>query len=117
MPLAVPAGATRPTDDTSTISVTVPDTWTATDTDPAMGDDEGPRPKIVASPNSDELYSGYTTGGVWFGVVPVGSDPAGWLAAYRFDTDCADGGRAPFDDGRFVGVAHVWLPVRTPPAR
>ena len=104
----VPDGTVRIVDDTRRIEVTVPTSWSDRETFPQMADDGGDRPKIAASPDIASMNAGWTTPGVWFGVVPGPVDPAAWLRAYSFSSQCSRGPSEPFDNGTFVGTRDTW---------
>jgi len=86
-----PPGAMRVTDDTRRVTVLVPDTWTDASTYPAMSNDGGDRPRIVASPDVDAMNETWTTPGLWMNVLPPSADPANWLAVYTFGSSCTPG--------------------------
>jgi hypothetical protein len=107
-PSTVPAGSIRLVDDTRRIQVTVPSSWTDRETAPQMADDGSDRPKITASPDIAAMNAGWSTPGVWFGVVPGPADPAAWLRSYAFSSQCSRGPSEPFDNGKFAGTKDTW---------
>jgi len=103
-----PPGAMRVTDDTRRVTVLVPDTWTDASTYPAMSNDGGDRPRIVASPDVDAMNETWTTPGLWMNVLPPSADPADWLVVYTFGSSCTPGTLTTVNDGRFVGATQTW---------
>lgn len=103
-----PPGAMRVTDDTRRVTVLVPDTWSDLSTYPAMSNDGGDRPRIVASPDIDAMNETWTTPGLWMNVLPASADPANWLGVYQFGSRCTQGALATVNDGRFVGATQSW---------
>jgi hypothetical protein len=107
-PSTVPAGTIQVVDDTRRIQVMVPSSWTDRETAPQMADDGSDRPKITASPDIAAMNAGWSTPGVWFGVVPGPADPAAWLRSYAFSSQCSRGPSEPFDNGTFAGTKDTW---------
>ena len=95
-------------DDTHTIRVSVPATWTEVDTAPRAGADGSTLAWIAASPDLAGFMSGSTfeVPGVWFTGRPATTDTQS-LVAQAAGAACTDAGVFPYADGVFVGSVRV----------
>jgi hypothetical protein len=97
-------GATPPsdsvtlTDDTGTITVSVPSSWTDVDTAP-----DGDNPWISAAPDLDGFFSTFDVPGVIFEAVPYTADTAAAARDNGYVSSCAEEVVLPYDDGWFTG--------------
>jgi hypothetical protein len=99
-PHAVPAGYKRVVDDTGTISVAVPESWTYIDTAPDEFGDGARYPTISASPALGETMCSECS------PMPQLPELHFWVEPYResaLEGYCGDPGAVPFDNGRFTG--------------
>jgi serine protease Do len=97
------------TDDTGTISVSVPTAWS--DIDGAATDlgDGTASPSVVASPNIAEYHSTWTTPGMDFLASPALTQfTTSELLDTIAPTECVSQGRSAYDDGFFVGEYEVF---------
>ena len=74
-PPTLPAGYVQLVDDTGTITVAVPDTWTDVDTVPAVNPDGTPQPWIEAAPDRQAFEDTWNVPGVLFYAAPFTADP------------------------------------------
>jgi hypothetical protein len=93
-----PPGLVTLTDDTGTITVDVPSSWTDVDTAPA-----GENPWISATPDFVGFISTFDVPGVTFEAVPYTADTATVARERGFAGSCAYEQVQPYDDGLFVG--------------
>lgn len=102
-----PTGITV-TDDTGTLTLTVPSDWLEVDAGSTVRDDGSDRPAISASPSLDEWTSAWTAPGTYVTAVNPAADPATLLANYTFRNVCSEGAVEQYNDGRLVGLRQVW---------
>lgn len=103
-----PADWTIVVDDTQTIVIAVPSTWSGIDTVPAVNDDRTPRPWISATTDEAAFFPGdaaddFGVPGVIYIAVPYESDTVGVLAASEYHQLCAADPLQTFDNGIFFG--------------
>jgi hypothetical protein len=110
VPTIAPAASGNRTviDDTGLLTVTVPGDWVEDDLRPGLRNDGGARPSLTVTPNIDAYDSGWDTPGVFFVAFPVSTAPATVVTNRDWSGSCTDGGRTPFNDGRFVGEIRLW---------
>jgi hypothetical protein len=94
----VPADFVTLTDDTGTITVGVPNSWTDVDTAPA-----GVDPWISAAPDFRAFVTTFDVPGVIFEAVPLTTDTATLARDTGYASVCANEEVVPYDDGVFVG--------------
>jgi hypothetical protein len=105
----IPSDWTRIVDDTQTIAISVPATWTAIDPAPGQNDDGTPRPWISATTDQDLFIppqgtaDTFSVPGVIFQAAPTETDTAQRLAASSFNEQCTPGPVQTYDDGVYVG--------------
>jgi hypothetical protein len=106
---SVPAEWTRLVDDTQTISISVPNTWTATDLAPAANDDGTPQPWISATTDQDLFFPApgtadtFSVPGVIYRAFPYSTDTMAPLTASSMNDLCTAGPLQTYDDSVFVG--------------
>jgi hypothetical protein len=105
----IPAGWTRLVDDTQTLQIDVPSTWTATNLAPWYADDGRAQPAISAT-TDESLFFGpegtadtFTVPGVQLQALPYDSDTTARLATSSFHDACVAAPLQTYDDGVFVG--------------
>ncbi len=96
------------TDDTGTITVSVPVEWTERDTVPAEIDGEE-IPYIAAATSLDGFLNGYSDPGLLYLALDPSNDVDGTLAENAFGNDCEDGGISDYEDPVFTGKYQLWL--------
>jgi hypothetical protein len=107
-PPTIPDGYVRLVDDTGTITVVVPESWTDVDTAPVpTSDAAGVIPYITASPDYDSFQQTYGTPGVVFAALAYRDDVRSVIDEFGLTTGCEKIRLEPYDDGVFVGLAQV----------
>ena len=96
------------TDDTGTITVSVPVEWAERDTVPAQIDDEE-IPYIAAATTLDGFLNGYTDPGLLYLALDPSNDVDATLADNQFGNDCEDGGISDYEDPVFTGKYQLWV--------
>lgn len=104
----LPADWTTLVDDTNTISVAVPNTWTDTDTAPDSNPDGTLAPRIGAATDLDIFIETFDAPGVLFRAVPYTGDNQGEMTQSGLTSGCRRKVVQPYDDGAFVGLRGVW---------
>ena len=109
-PVTVPpaSGTRTEIDDTGLLTVSVPADWTDVDSRSGIRNDGGARPSLTVSPDIDAYDSGWDTSGVFIVALPATTLPAMVVTNRDWSEFCTDGGRTPFNDGRFVGEIRLW---------
>jgi hypothetical protein len=102
------AGPRTVIDATRLLTVTVPADWIDDDLRPGIRNDGGERPSLTVSPNIDAYESGWDTPGLFLVAFPAATLPATAVTNRDWSGSCTDGGRTPFNDGRFVGEIRLW---------
>jgi serine protease Do len=104
-------GYTEITDDTGSLYVDVPSSWTdvASGAWNLEGTDIGIQ--VVAAPDLDGYFDTWTTPGIFFGASESLGDS--WsledlLDYHGFPEACVDGGRDAYDDGLYAGLWDIW---------
>jgi hypothetical protein len=111
VPVPVTTAATGPrtvVDNTGLLTVTVPADWVDEDLRPGSRNDGGERPSLTVSPNIEAYDSGWDTPGVFVVAFPATTLPATAVTNRDWSGSCTDGGRTPFNDGRYVGEIRLW---------
>ena len=105
----VPADWTQLVDDTQTIAISVPSTWTATDLVPTENEDGTPQPWISATTDQTLFFPSagqedtFSVPGVIFRAYPYNPDTTERLAASSMHDVCTAGPLETYDDTVFVG--------------
>ena len=81
-PKPIPAGYTPLVDDTGSIVVAVPASWTEVDLAPAVNEDHSPRPTIGASPNLASFIDTFDTPGMLYAAFPFELNPFNLIEEY-----------------------------------
>ena len=95
-------------DDTLTISVAIPSTWTDVSTAPGVDAAGNSFPQIAAAPNLASFESSFDTPGLFYAVQPFTADTAAGVAGMDFSQACTDGGTIAYVDGYFTGHMKTW---------
>jgi hypothetical protein len=103
----IPEGYVPLIDDTRTIVVAVPETWTEIDTAPVVTADGSLRPYIAASPDIESFLGTFDTPGVAYAWFPFTTDLGALVDAYGLQTGCETLELNFYDDPVFVGVVQV----------
>ena len=91
-------------DDTGTISVAVPTSWSDVDGTSADLGDGTPSPSVIAAPDIASYESSWATPGMtFFASAALSQVPTGELLDAMAPVDCTSQGRNDYDDGFFVG--------------
>ena len=99
---------TQVTDDSGSIVVEVPSTWTDVKTSPLTLDDGSTAPFIGAATNLDKFENTYDVPGMEFALLAPVDDLDETLGMFSFTGDCKDNGIQDYDDGVFTGRYQVW---------
>jgi hypothetical protein len=105
----IPADWTTLVDDTQTITIAVPSTWTAVDLAPGQNDDGTQQPWISATTDQALFFPAegtadtFSVPGVIFRALPFDADTAGRLAASVYNEQCTPDPVQTYNDGVFVG--------------
>lgn len=106
-PPQVPDGYVQLVDDTNTIAVVVPTTWSDVDTAPDVNDDGSPRPYISAAPDFEQFQSGFDVPGVLFAAFTFESDPQVLIDLYGLSAGCQAFEVQPYQDPVFIGLVQI----------
>ena len=97
-------------DDTGTVAVQVPASWSDVDGTSREGADGGPIPSIAAAPDLAGFYNTWEMPGVE--VLATASSPGDDLGALLDDlgsgAECVDAGREPYEDNLYAGLAQYY---------
>lgn len=100
---AVPDDFVMLVDDTATITVGAPSSWTDVDTAPARD-----RPFIEASADRQQYNDTFDVAGVTFAAAPFSADTEATARSFGLTGGCVDERLEPYDDGVFSGVQLVY---------
>ena len=106
-PQPVPEGFVPVVDDTRTIVVAVPETWTDVNTVALVNDDGTPRPYIAVSPDIDSFLATFDTPGVLYMALPFELNPVVVVESYGLTSGCETIEVKTYDDPMFVGVIQI----------
>ena len=106
-PEALPDGYVRLVDDTASLTVVVPDTWTVVDTAPSANDDGSPQPWIYASAAERTEFNETFASGVLYIAAPYEADPETFLADSGLSGGCESIEVQPYSDPIFTGFVQV----------
>jgi hypothetical protein len=113
-PTAVAPGFVRLYDDTGTLTVVVPESWSVVETHEL--DVDGGVQRIAASPDLAAFQSDAADGvGINLIAQPYEADPQSLLRQYEREGVCQTSGEQNFDDGVVAGLA--WLGTECGPGR
>jgi hypothetical protein len=108
----VPNDWTTLLDDTQTLQIAVPSTWTETNLAPWYNDDGIPQPAISATTDenlffppegSAASFGTFSVPGVQYQAFPFTADTTAWLDSSTFHDVCTADPMQTYDDGVFVG--------------
>jgi hypothetical protein len=105
----IPADWTPLTDDTGSIAIDVPSTWTAIDLAPAENEDGSAQPWISATTDQALFFPAegttdtFSVPGVIYRAIPYEADTAARLAASVYNDECTPQPMQSYDDGVFAG--------------
>lgn len=106
-PTTLPPGFVRVTDDTATISMAVPATWTDVQTAGLPLDDGTTTPQLIASPDAATFQASFDVPGVSvISAAPI-ADPQTVLTDNGLTSGCASFATEAYDDGVYSGVAQI----------
>ena len=106
---AVPAGFVQLVDDSQTISMVVPNTWTDIDTTPFVNDDGTQAPKIEAATNIQAFRDTFDAPGAVLAEIPFTLDPTAFITESGLDAGlCTSNVIEPFNNGPFTGNIGRW---------
>lgn len=99
------------TDDTGSLYVDVPASWTDQSSGTWLLEDEEIGVQVMAAPDLNAYFETWDSPGIFFGAST--SLAASWtvdelLDYYSFPDSCVDGGREPYDDGLYNGSWEIW---------
>jgi hypothetical protein len=95
----VPADFVSVTDDTGTITMMVPGSWTDVNGAPS-----GERPSLWAAPDLLALFTSVEVPGVMYDAEPFSADTATLASDHSYADQCASQTTEQYDDGLFVGT-------------
>jgi hypothetical protein len=101
--VTIPTDFVTLTDDTGTITVGVPGSWTDVYTAPDLG-----LPFIEASPDREAYYGTFDVPGVMFEAKPYTIDTEAAARDWSWEGVCANERIEPYDDGIFIGSHLVY---------
>lgn len=96
-------------DDTGTIVIAVPETWTEINTVPAVNDDQTERPFISASPDFESFQATFDTPGVIYTALPLTDDLLAVVDTYGLTSGCETIEVREYDDPDFLGYIQIGL--------
>ena len=99
----LPAGFVQMIDDTGSITVAVPNTWTDVHTSPETSEPP-PAPQILASTDSVGYFESLDVPGMLYMAYPYRADLTSLIDFFDSAADCAARATGPFDNGDFVGT-------------
>ena len=109
----LPAGWRVLVDDTNTISVAVPETWSDIDTAPQSNPDGTLRPHIDAATDLGVFIDTFDAPGLTFLAVPYSAETQTEMSRYGLTGGCRDQVVQPYDDGAFAGLQGIWTACGT----
>jgi len=108
--IPIPDGYVPLIDDSHTIVLAVPESWTDVNTTafvPEEGTAAEGQPSIVASTDIQAFYTSFNVPGVSYFAVPYAEDPLTIVASYGLTSGCQTIEVKEYDDPVFVGVVQV----------
>jgi len=106
---SLPPGFAYVVDDTGTIVVAVPDSWTDRDTEPAFEDDGTEIPYIEVSPDRASFRESFDTPGITYWAEQYTDDLQGLIDSYGLTGGCRSLTVEPYDDTVFVGLQQIGI--------
>jgi hypothetical protein len=105
--VSLPDGYVWLVDDTGSITVAVPDTWTDIDTTPQAGSEGQPMPHIAAAPDLAAFREDFDVPGVEFIAAPYIEDQEATIEEFGLERGCAETTVEPYEDPVFTGFVEV----------
>jgi hypothetical protein len=103
----IPEGYVWLFDDTESIVIAVPETWSDVDTAPRDDADGNPRPYIAASPNLESSLNSFDTPGVIYAAFPFTADPLVLVDQFGLREGCQAFQVRTYDDPVFIGAMQI----------
>jgi len=107
-----PADYVQLTDDTGTLTIAVPNTWTDVDTAPLVTDG-GSVPRLTAATDYDVFHDTFDAPGVEYVALPYDADQQGVMTEFGLTGGCASTRTEAYNDGAFVGLHGIWTECGT----
>ena len=96
------------TDDTGSITVAVPSTWTDVSTLPYIDDAGNTIPRITAATDYQVFHDTFDIPGVEYVALPFNADQQALMTQFGLGGGCAKIETTPYNDGAFIGLHGVW---------
>ena len=112
-----PADYVTLVDDTNTVTVAVPDSWTDIDTAPGSNPDGSLSPRIAAASDLQVFVDTFDAPGVALSATTYTADTQAMMDRSGLTGGCRHKDVVPYNDGAFVGLHGVWSgcgPTGTP---
>jgi hypothetical protein len=106
-PTTLPAGFVRVTDDSGSISVAIPSTWTDVQTAGLALDDGTTTPQLIASTDVASYEATFDVPGISIVTAAPITDPQSIVTSNGLTGGCATFTTEPYSDGVFTGAAQV----------
>ena len=106
-PTTLPAGFVRVTDDSGSISVAIPSTWTDVQTAGLALDDGTTTPQLIASTDVASYEATFDVPGISIVTAAPIADPQSIVTSNGLTGGCATFTTEPYSDGVFTGAAQV----------
>ena len=104
----IPPDYVQLTDDTGTITVAVPNTWTDTSTLPFANDAGVTIPRITAATDYQVFHDTFDAPGLEYVALPYDPDQQGVMTDFGLTSGCSTDEVQPYNDGAFVGLHGIW---------
>ena len=106
-PRLMPPDYVQIVDDTSTITVAVPNTWTDVSTLP-LADDAGTQVPYISAATDYQVYlETFDAPGMEYIALPFDPNQQGVVDGYTLTGGCAKSETIPYNDGAFVGLHQI----------
>ena len=96
------------TDDTGSITVAVPNTWTDVSTLPFTDEAGNIIPRITAATDYQVFHDTFDAPGVEYVALPFDADQQGLMTGYGLTGVCQKTDTQPYNDGAFIGLHGIW---------
>ena len=106
-PTTLPAGFVRVTDDSGSISVAIPSTWTDVQTAGLALDDGTTTPQLIASTDVASYEASFDVPGISIVAAAPIADPQSIVTSNGLTGGCATFTTEPYSDAAFTGVAQI----------
>jgi hypothetical protein len=105
--IPLPEGYVPVVDDTNTLVVAAPETWTDIVSAPWTTEDGSQQPLIVVSPDTESFRATFDTPGVLYSAVPYTDDLLSVFTEYGLQSGCETMEAKTYDDPVFVGIIQI----------